>query len=118
MVGIMTRTPQQIFDHHLHALVARDIDQLLADYSDDSVLITPAGVLRGQDGIRAAFAQLSAALADAVFDIKSRTHHGDVLLLEWVLDSPAARTEGVDTFVFGDDVIKVQTIAQVVLPKG
>lgn len=114
----MARTPQHIFEHHLHALIARDVDGLLADYDDDSVLITAAGVVRGTAGIRAAFGQLSDALADAAFDIKSRTFDDNVLLLEWVLDSPAARTEGVDTFVFGDDTIRVQTISQVRLPKG
>jgi ketosteroid isomerase-like protein len=114
----MARTPQEIFAHHLQALVAGDIDGLLADYADDSVLITPAGVARGRDGIRVAFHQLSGALANAVFDVKSQTYDGDVLLLEWVLDSPAARVDGIDTFVFGGDVIRVQTIAQVVQPRG
>jgi ketosteroid isomerase-like protein len=113
----MARTPQEIFDHHLHALVARNVDELLTDYDDDSVLITPAGVARGLAGIRAAFSQLSDALASAVFDIKTRTHHGDVLLIEWMLDSPGFQTDGVDTFVFGDDSIRVQTISQLVRAK-
>lgn len=113
----MARTPEEIMAHHLHALVARDIDDLLADYADDSVLITPAGVARGKAGVRAAFDKLSAALADAVFDVKTQTIDGDVVLLEWILDSPGTRVEGADTFVLGDDKIRVQTISQVVLPK-
>lgn len=103
--------------HHLHALVARDIDELLADYADDAVLITPGGVARGTGGIRGAFDKLSAALADAVFDVKTQTIDGDVVLVEWVLDSPATRVEGTDTFILGDDKIRVQTISQVVNPK-
>lgn len=114
----MARTPQEIFDHHIHALVARDVDDLLTDYTDDSVLITAAGVAQGRTGIRAAFSQLADALVDAVFDIKSRTHHDDVLLIEWTLDSPGFQVDGVDTFVFGDDSIRVQTISQLVRPKG
>lgn len=114
----MARTPQEIFDHHIHALVARDIDELVADYADDSVLITPGGVARGREGVRAAFDKLSDALTDAVFDVKTQTFDGDVLLLEWVLDSPAAHVDGADTFVFGDDGIHVQTISQVMHPKG
>jgi len=114
----MARTPQQIFDHHLRALLARDVEELLADYTDDSALITPAGVAQGLGGIRAAFSQLSAALADAVFDIKSQTYHGDMLLLEWTLDSPGSQVDGVDTFLFDDDSIRVQTISQTVRPKG
>lgn len=114
----MARTPQEIFDHHLHALIARDVDDLLTDYTDDSVLITAAGVATGLGGIRAAFSQLSDALAAAVFDIKSKTYHGEILLLEWTLDSPGFQVDGVDTFVFGEDSIRVQTISQLVRPKG
>ncbi|MGV0627665.1 nuclear transport factor 2 family protein [Mycolicibacter minnesotensis] len=114
----MARTPQQIFDHHIEALIARDVDELLVDYADDSVLITAAGVAQGTAGIRAAFSQLSAALADAAFEIKSQTYHEDVLLLEWTLDAPAFAVDGVDTFVFGADSIRVQTISQQVRPKG
>lgn len=42
----MARTPQEIFQHHGAALVAGDIDEILADYTDDAVLITPWGVTR------------------------------------------------------------------------
>ncbi len=108
----MARTPQEIFDHHLQALLARDVDELLVDYTDESELITPAGVARGSSGIRAAFSQLSAALADANFEIKSRTYSGNVLLLEWTLDSAGFGVDGVDTFLFDDDSIRVQTISQ------
>ncbi|MEO6793122.1 MAG: nuclear transport factor 2 family protein [Mycobacterium sp.] len=114
----MARTPQEIFDHHIQALIALDADDLLTDYTDDSALITAAGVAYGLDGIRAAFSQVSAALADAVFDIKSQNYHGDLLLLEWKLDAPGFQVDGVDTFVFGDDSIRAQTISQLVRPKS
>lgn len=114
----MTRTPQETFDHHIQALTDGDLDELVADYADDAVLITAAGVTRGKAGIRAAFSQLAAALSDAAFETKTQVFDGDVLLLEWVLDTPAARVDGVDTFVFGDGLIRVQTISQVPRPKG
>ena len=114
----MARTPQQIFDHHVHALVARNVDDLLTDYTADSTLITPAGIAQGIDGIRAAFSRLSDALADAVFGIKSKTYHDDALLLEWTLDSAGFQVDGVDTFLFGDDSIRLQTISQLVRTKG
>jgi hypothetical protein len=37
----MARTPQQIFEHHAGALIAGDIDEIVADYADDAVFITP-----------------------------------------------------------------------------
>jgi ketosteroid isomerase-like protein len=51
----MTRTPEEVFAHHAQALGAEDLDGILADYADDAVFITPAGVKRGQGGIREAF---------------------------------------------------------------
>ena len=56
----MTRTPEEIFQHHVQALGAGDLDEIVTDYSDDAVFITPAGVRRGKDGIREAFTQLLA----------------------------------------------------------
>ncbi|MBS9535775.1 nuclear transport factor 2 family protein [Mycobacterium sp. M1] len=116
----MTRTPQQIFDHHLTALKDGDLDELVADYADDAVLITAAGVARGRDGIRAAFGQLSSAVSITALQTKTQIYDGDVLLLEWVLDTDAARVDGVDTFVFDSTtgLIRVQTISQSVHPKG
>jgi len=114
----MARTPQEIFDHHIRALLARDVEALLTDYTDESVLITPAGVAAGLTAIRAAFGQLADALAGAEFTIGSQTHHDDVLLLEWTLDAPAFAVRGVDTFLFDADSIRVQTISQSATPKG
>ena len=51
----MARTPQEIFGHHATALIAGDIDGIVADYADDALFITPQGVLRGKDGVRAGF---------------------------------------------------------------
>jgi hypothetical protein len=45
-----TRSPQEVFNHHAQALGAEDLDEIVADYSDDAIFITPAGVLRGKDG--------------------------------------------------------------------
>jgi ketosteroid isomerase-like protein len=41
-----TRTPKQIFQHHAEALGGEDLDGIVADYSDDAIFMTPAGVLR------------------------------------------------------------------------
>jgi hypothetical protein len=44
----MARTPQEVFQHHAEALGAGDLDEIVADYADDAVFITPAAVLRGR----------------------------------------------------------------------
>ena len=115
----MTRTPQEIFAHHGQALGAGDLDEIVADYTEDSVFITPAGVARGKDGVRGAFAKLLDDLPDAAWDLKTQVFEGDVLFLEWAADSPLNRVEdGVDTFVFRDGMIWAQTVRYTPRPKG
>jgi ketosteroid isomerase-like protein len=107
----MARTPEEVFQHHAEALGAGDLDQIVADYADDAVLITPAGVLRGRDDVRAAFTQLLADLPDAAWDLKTQIYEGDVLFLEWAAHAAATFAEdGIDTFVFRDGFIQVQTV--------
>jgi hypothetical protein len=115
----MTRTPQEVFAHHGKALAAGDLDELVVDYGDDSVLITLAGVSRGKDGIRGAFAKLLDDLPNAAWDLKTQIFDGDVLFLEWAADSAVNRVDdGVDTFVFRDGMIWAQTVRYTKRPKG
>ena len=115
----MTRAPQEVFAHHGKALAAGDLDEIVADYADDSVLITPAGVSRGKDGIRKAFARLLDDLPDAAWDLKNQVFDGDVLFLEWAADSAVNRVDdGVDTFVFRDGMIWAQTVRYTPQPKS
>ena len=115
----MTRTPQEIMTHHSHALGAGDLDELVADFADDAVVITPAGAKRGKDGIREAFTQLIADLPDAAFTAKSQVYRDDVLLVAWTADAAESRADdGVDTFVFQDGLIRVQTVYYTLQRKG
>lgn len=107
----MTRTPQEVFQHHAQALGAGDLDEIVADYTDDAVFITPVDVQRGKDGIRAAFTQLLADVPNAAWDLKTQIYEHDVLFLEWAADAAATFVEdGIDTFVFQDGLIQVQTV--------
>jgi hypothetical protein len=76
-------------------------------------------VNRGKDGARAAFRQLFADLPDASWDIKDQTWADDVLLVEWAADAGQSRADdGVDTFVFRDGQIRVQTVRYTLQRKG
>ena len=107
----MTRTPEEVFQHHAQALGAGDLDEIVADYSDDAVSITPAGVQRGKDGIRAAFTRLLADVPHAAWELKTQIYEDDILFLEWAADAASTFVEdGIDTFVFRDGMIRVQTL--------
>ena len=107
----MTRTPEEVFAHHAQSLGAGDLDEIVADYADDAIFITPAGTRRGKDGIRAGFTQMLADVPDAAWNLKTQIYEDDVLFLEWAADAAATRVEdGLDTFVFRDGLIRVQTV--------
>jgi hypothetical protein len=115
----MTRTPQELFAHHGKALAAGDLDEIVADYTDDSVVITTAGASRGKEGARKAFVKLLDDLPNAAWDLKTQIFDGDVLFLEWAADSAINRVDdGVDTFVFRDGMICAQTIRYTPQPKA
>lgn len=106
-----TRTPQEVFQHHAEVLIAGDIDGIVSDYADDAVLITPAGTLRGKDGVRQGFEKLLADLPNAEWDVPTQIFEGDVLFIEWNARSQSTRAEdGIDTFVFADGLIRAQTV--------
>src|SRR3954464_13126049 len=79
----MPRTPQEIFAHHASALIAGDVEEIVADYAEDAVFITPQGVLRGKDGVREGFTRLLADLPNAEWNVPTQIYEGDILFIEW-----------------------------------
>jgi ketosteroid isomerase-like protein len=115
----MTRTPEEVFQHHAEALGAGDLDEIVADYSDDAVFITPAGVKRGKDGVRAGFTQLLADVPNAKWAVPTQIYSGDALFIEWAADAGATFVEdGIDTFIFRDGLIRLQTVRYTVQRRG
>ena len=46
---------RQVLDHHWKTFVANDLDGVMEDYTEESVLITPDSTYRGLDAIRGNF---------------------------------------------------------------
>ena len=115
----MARTPQEVFQHHAEALGAEDLDGIVSDYADDAIFATPEGVRRGKDGVREGFAKMLSDLPAASWELPTQVYEDDILLLEWKAESEKVKTEdGIDTFVFRDGLIRVQTVRYTVVPKG
>ena len=114
----MARTPQEVFAHHAEVLIAGDLEGIISDYADDAVFITPAGTLRGKDGVREGFTQLLSDVPNAEWAVPTQIFEGDVLFIEWSADAASTRVEdGIDTFVFRDGEIIVQTVRYTVQQK-
>ena len=52
------RSARDVLDHHLQAFGDGDLDGVMADYTDDSVLFTPDGPLKGPEAIRGLYIAL------------------------------------------------------------
>lgn len=116
----MARTPRETFEHHLEAVAAANLDEIVADYSDDAIIVTLAGVHRGKDGVRQAYIDLLDAVPDAEWDVPTQIFEENILLIEWSADSAKNVIEdGVDTFVFTEDgQIRRQTLRYTPGPKN
>jgi hypothetical protein len=114
----MPRSPQEVFQHHVEALGAEDLDGIVSDYADDAVFMTPDGVRRGKDGVREGFVKLIGDLPGASWELPTQLYEDDILLLEWKAESEHTKAEdGIDTFVFRDGLIRVQTVRYTLVRK-
>jgi hypothetical protein len=115
----VARTPEEVFQHHAEALVAGDLDGIVEDYADDAVFITPDGTLRGKDGVRQGFVKLLGDLPSANWELPTVTFEDDILFLEWTAESESTKADdGIDTFVFRDGLIRVQTVRYTLVHKS
>jgi hypothetical protein len=78
---------------------------------------------RGSSGAkrecREGFTQLLADVRDASWQLKTQIYEDDILFLEWAADGRTNRVDdGIDTFVFRDGLIRVQTVPYTLIPKG
>jgi ketosteroid isomerase-like protein len=49
-------TTESVLQHHTQALTAGNLDEVLKDYTKDSVFFTPIGTYKGLDGVKEGFA--------------------------------------------------------------
>jgi ketosteroid isomerase-like protein len=109
-----TRTAEEVFAHHGNALGAEDLEDIVSDYSDDAILVVQKTVYRGKDGARQVFTQLLSDVPHAAWELVT-VFAEDVLYLEWKATGGGHKVEdGVDTFVFADGMIRVQTVVYTV----
>src|SRR5712692_3091535 len=111
----------QVLRHHVQALSGGKLDELLDDYVDDSVLITPDGTIKGLRDIRAAFEGfLSGLFKPGTYELTldARYLEGEVAYIIWHAKCASADIVfGTDTFIVRDGKIAVQTFAVKIEPR-
>jgi hypothetical protein len=99
----MTRSPQEVFSHHLQALADRDIDALSEDYSAHALILTPQGALEGTAGAQQFYQQAFQALPDAEFTVRWTVYGQNSLMAAWTASASVGHVDdGVDTLSFTD----------------
>lgn len=114
-------TARQVFEHHLRAFGAGDVDDILSDYGDDSILIGPDGPLKGRQAIRGFFEGVLASLfKPGTYEFTMDTMHvvDDVVYIVWHASCASADIVfAADTFLIRNGTIAVQTFAPKIEPK-
>ncbi len=98
--------------HHLQSILATDVDAIMYDYTEESVLFTQNGPLTGLAGIRTFFEQFIGNASPELLQAVSLTHQdvvGNIAYIVWQAEPfiPFAT----DTFVIQHGKIMTQTFA-------
>ena len=102
---------EAVLAHHLQAF-SEGVDAVLSDYTEESVLFTPNGAVRGIDELRTffgAFIDNSPPELFEAFTILRQDIEGEVAYIIWKAE-PYIKM-ATDTFVIRDDKILAQTFA-------
>lgn len=109
--GAMT---EKVIKHHLEAFGSGDMDALLSDYTEESVVITPDTTLIGLEPIKALFENLGSLFpAEGTEFVLDRMDVNDELgYIIWHANTPIVTIPlGTDTYVVEDGKIMKQTFA-------
>ena len=106
----MATTTEAVLKQHVQALLSRNVDSLMKDYSRDSVLFSPNGAFKGLESIRAGFtAVLGMLTPEAMANMKviRQDIDGEYAYVLW--SALPAVTFGGDTFRVHNGKIVMQS---------
>jgi hypothetical protein len=110
---------KSVLDHHLQTFQANDLDGVMADYTEESILVTPDRTYKGLAEIRENFVQAYAALPTngTTMTISKSVVSRDVAYIVWKAVTPTLEFKyATDTFIIADGKIVTQTYAGDVVP--
>jgi len=113
-------TTKAVLDHHLASFGAGDVKGILADYTKNSVIVLPSGVLHGKAEIKGLFDGFVKEFGkkNVVFKLTGSTVTDDVAYITWSAETPDnSYSFASDTFVIKNGKIAYQTVALVVTAK-
>ena len=116
---ISEESTSKVLDHHWEAFKANDLEATMADYTEESVLVTPDKTFKGLGEIRENFVFAFSMFPkdSSTLKLNKTVVHQDVGYIIWEASAPKIKLSfGTDTFIVQNGKIIRQTYAGVVAP--
>jgi hypothetical protein len=110
---------KKVLDHHLQTFQGNDLEGVMADYTEESILITPDRTYKGLAEIRENFVQAFEALPinGTTMTVTKSVVNRDVAYIVWKAVTPTLEFKyATDTFIIVDGKIVSQTFAGDIVP--
>ena len=117
--SINEESTSQVLDHHWKAFNANDLEATMADYTEESILITPEKTFKGLKEIRDNFVFAFTIFPKDKSTLKLRKSivQQEVGYITWEATTPKMKKSfNTDTFIIHDGKIVRQTYAGLVAP--
>jgi len=112
--SVLSKESENVLLHHLHSFASNDLELLMSDYTDESILITHEQIYNGSMEIRAFFTELMNHFPKNHSDFKldKLVAMDELVFIVWHATTPSLEVSlGTDTFVVKEGKILQQTFA-------
>jgi hypothetical protein len=112
-------SPQEVFEHHIKAFGENDIEAVMSDFLEDSILITPDAIYKGLSEIKSFFSDVIPHFPTegTVIEVDKMHTESNIIYIIWHGTTPSLDVPfATDTFVIEDGKIKIQTFAAIMNP--
>ena len=108
---------RDLLTRHLRSFQENDLDAIISDYTEQSVLITQKNTYKGIAEIRGFFSSIIVDFPkyNTKFDLDFLSIHDELAFIVWHATTPSIKIIlGTDTFVIQDGKIHLQTFVDMV----
>ena len=112
--SVLSRESETVLLRHLHSFVENDLETLLSDYTEESILITHEQTYTGVPQIRAFFTELMKYFPNdhSNFSLDKMVTEDELVFIVWHATTPSLEVPlGTDTFIIKNGKIQQQTFA-------
>lgn len=114
MPVVNAEATKMVIEHHLQAFGSGDIEAIMSDYTEESVVITPEATLRGLEQIKGLFTQMLTMFPEegSEFVLDRMDIDNELGYIFWHANTPVVEIPlGTDTYIVQDGKIMKQTFA-------